>query len=341
MNVVVAGASGYVGGELLRLVLAHPELELVQATSQRLAGRPLHASHPNLRDLSCLRFTPIDDLAAADVLFLALPHGVAMHRFGELTARAGIVVDLSADFRFTDAEPYRRHFAVEHPCVELARRFVPGLPELHREELRTASLISVPGCMATAAILALHPLAAAGRIAPTAVIVDARTGSSGSGREPTPAGQHAERSGALRVYAPLGHRHDAEIEQACGVRSRMTVTAVEAVRGVQVLVHAQLNHPLSSRDLWQTFRDAYAHEPFVRIVSHRRAIHRWPEPKILSGSNFCDVGFATEEQGRRLVLIAALDNLMKGAAGNAVQCLNIAAGFRETAGLEFAGMHPA
>lgn len=334
------GASGYIGGELVRLLLDHPEIELVQATSDAHAGRALHVVHPNLYQLTRLRFTPHDAVERADVLFLALPHGEAMRRLDELSGRAQVLVDASADFRIRDPERRDRFYQDEHPCPEAAARFVTGLPELYRDQLAGATWISVPGCMAAAAILALHPLAAAGLVAGD-VLVDARTGSSGSGGRPTAAGQHAERSGVLRIYEPLAHRHQLEIDQACGVTSSMMVTAVEAVRGVQVVVHARLGRPVTQRELAQLYHASYARERFVRLVVGRRGIHRWPEPKILAGTNFCDVGYAVDPDGCRVVLIAALDNLMKGGAGNAIQSLNVAAGFDEAAGLRFAGLHPA
>jgi len=335
----VVGASGYIGGELLRLVLGHPQLRLVQATSDTHAGRSLHSVHPNLLHLAAVPFSPHDELEPVDVLFLALPHGEAMHRLPVLAERARIVVDLSADFRLRDARTHERWYGPGHPRQHLSQRFVAGLPELERERLRSATWISVPGCMAAAATLALRPLVAESLLEGE-VLVDARAGSSGSGQKPTPAGQHAERSGAMRVYEPVGHRHQADIDQACGVRSRMSVTAVEAVRGVQVLVHARPVRPLHERDLWAVYRRHFGDEPFIRLVTQRRGIHRWPEPKILSGTNFCDVGFAADADGCRVVLIAALDNLVKGGAGNAVQSVNLAAGFDEGAGLQFPGLHP-
>jgi N-acetyl-gamma-glutamyl-phosphate/LysW-gamma-L-alpha-aminoadipyl-6-phosphate reductase len=213
-----------------------------------------------------------------------------------------------------------------------------GLPELHRKQLADADHISVPGCMATAAILALYPAAEAGLVAGP-VTVDARTGSSGSGAGAGPANLHAERSGAMRVFAPVAHRHSAEIEQATGVSVKMTATGVEAVRGVQVLVRVTLADDADERALRSAYRDCYHDEPFVRVVAQRRGVYRLPEPKILSGSNFCDVGFAIE--GRDALLVAALDNLMKGGAGNAVQCLNVRFGWPERTGLEFTGLHPA
>jgi N-acetyl-gamma-glutamyl-phosphate/LysW-gamma-L-alpha-aminoadipyl-6-phosphate reductase len=338
-TVAVVGASGYIGGELLRLLLGHPEVDLIQATSDTYAGRPLYSVHPNLRHLTSMTFTPHADVGESDVLFLSLPHGETMQRFPDLASRARVVIDLSADFRLRDRAAHTRFYGDGHPCHELSERFVPGLPELYRERLRGATWISVPGCMAVAAILAVHPLAAEGVVAGD-VLIDAHTGSSGSGQKPTPAGQHAERSGVMRVYEPLEHRHQAEVEQACGVGVCMTVTAVEAVRGVQVLAHVRLARPLVERDVWALYRGRYGQEPFVRLVSQRRGIHRFPEPKILSGTNFCDVGFAADDDGCRLVLMSALDNLVKGGAGSAVQSLNVALGFEETAGLEFAGLHP-
>jgi LysW-gamma-L-alpha-aminoadipyl-6-phosphate/LysW-L-glutamyl-5-phosphate reductase len=193
--------------------------------------------------------------------------------------------------------------------------------------------------MANAAILALHPLAAAGLV-DGPVIVDARTGSSGGGTTPDEGSHHPERSGALRMYKPHGHRHTAEIEQACGVPVRMSVTGVEAVRGVQVVCHVMPSRPVTERDLWAVYRDAYGDEPFIRLIRERSPLRRLPEPKILSGTNFCDIGLALDPGGERVVVVSALDNLVKGGAGNAVQCLNLAFGWDERTGLGFAGLHP-
>jgi N-acetyl-gamma-glutamyl-phosphate/LysW-gamma-L-alpha-aminoadipyl-6-phosphate reductase len=253
---------------------------------------------------------------------------------------APVLVDLSADFRLTNSDLRRRYYAGLAPDPLWLARFQPGIPELNRERLRGASHIAIPGCMANAAILALYPLAKAGLIH-SAVLVDARTGSSGGGRTPGEDSHHPERSGAMRMAKPYGHRHTAEIEQACGVRVHMSVTAVEAVRGVQVACHISPARPVAERDLWALYRDAYGDEPFVRLVRERAALRRMPEPKILSGSNYCDIGLILNSDGDHLIVVAALDNLVKGGAGNAVQCLNIACGWDETAGLRFAGLHPA
>jgi N-acetyl-gamma-glutamyl-phosphate/LysW-gamma-L-alpha-aminoadipyl-6-phosphate reductase len=258
----------------------------------------------------------------------------------EILSTGGIVIDLSADFRLRDAGAYPTYYSTEHPDPELLEEAVYGLPEIHREQIRTARLIAVPGCIATASILALKPLAIAGLLDPEHVVVDAKTGSSASGQEPGPAGIHAERSGVIRAYAPAGHRHTAEIEQETGLRVALSCHAVEAVRGILSTCHGFWTRPVDDKELWRTYRAAYGNEPFVRIVHEVDGIHREPEPKILSGTNYCDVGFAPDPHGRRVVALGAIDNLGKGAAGNAVQCLNVRAGFPETTALDFLGLHP-
>jgi N-acetyl-gamma-glutamyl-phosphate/LysW-gamma-L-alpha-aminoadipyl-6-phosphate reductase len=338
IRVAIFGASGFTGGELLRILLWHPEVEVAAATSRTFAGRRVDVVHPHLRDRTDLTFRAVDDLGGDfDALFMATPHGTAMRLLPELMSRAKQVIDLSADFRIRDEAAYNRYYG-SHAAPHLVDGFVLGLPELYRAELRGADRVAVPGCMATAAILALHPVAADGLAGPDAE-VDARTGSSGSGTTSGPAGSHQLRSGAMRVYTPFGHRHEAEISQATGLPVRMTATGVEAVRGVQVLCRTNVAAGTTERDLWALYRRHYRDEPFVRLVRQRRGAYRFPEPKILTGSNFCDVGLSVDESGRAL-LIAALDNLGKGAAGNAVQCLNVRNGWPERCGLEFPGLHP-
>lgn len=340
VRVGVVGAAGYIGGELLRLLLNHPMVEVVAATSQRRAGRRVDTVHPNLRARTELAFVAPEDLPPCDALMLAVPHGSA----ADLVAAhddVAFIADLSADFRLRDLTEYADRYGRDHPHPSLIDIFVPGLPELHRDELRAATRVSVPGCMATAAILALHPLARAGLIEP-AVRVDARTGSSGSGTsaEDGSGSSHAERASALRVFAPLGHRHEAEIDQATGLHTSMSATGVQAVRGVQVVCQATAREAVDDRTVRAAYRDAYADEPFVRIVAHRRGLHRYPDPSVLFGSNYADVGFSVAAERRTVIAMAALDNLVKGGAGSAVQCLNIAQGWAEDAGLEFSGLHP-
>jgi LysW-gamma-L-alpha-aminoadipyl-6-phosphate/LysW-L-glutamyl-5-phosphate reductase len=340
MKAAIVGGSGYVGGEVLRLLLRHPEIEVAQVTSDSMAGKAVTRAHPNLRRATNLTFVPHSARQPADVTFLATPHGESMTTMPEILSTGGIVVDLSADFRLRDAAAYPTYYHTEHPHPELLRTAVYGLPELHRDEIRTANLIAVPGCMATASILALKPLAAAGLLDRDHVVVDAKTGSSAGGQDPGRAGSHAERSGVIRAYAAAGHRHTAEIEQETGLRVALSAHAVEVVRGILATCHAFVTRPVDEKELWRTYRAAYGNEPFVRIVHESDGIHREPEPKILTGTNFCDVGFASDAHAHRVVAISAIDNLMKGAAGNAVQCLNVRAGFPETTALDFLGLHP-
>jgi N-acetyl-gamma-glutamyl-phosphate/LysW-gamma-L-alpha-aminoadipyl-6-phosphate reductase len=331
----VLGAAGYLGGELLRLLTGHPRVEVAHAVSTRFPGRRVDSVHPNLRGHTDLSFCTAEQLGACDVLFLATPHTTTMKLLPGLDAP--LLIDLSGDFRLRDAAVYERYYGTAHTAPELLGTFTTGCPELFRDRLRTGTRISVPGCGATAAILALAPLT---DLIEPVVHIDTRTGSSGSGATAGPANLHAERSGAMRVFAPARHRHEAEVAQLTGLDARMTATGVEAVRGLQVLCHLTPRHgtTLNEKTLRRAYRAYYAGEPFVRIVAHKQGTHRLPDPKILLGSNHCDIGFAAD--GDRVTAIAALDNLMKGGSGNAVQCLNIRMGWPERLGLEFPGLHP-
>ena len=236
------------------------------------------------------------------------------------------------------------------PHREWLPRFVYGLPERHREELKGARYASGVGCNATVTILALTPFfdrltdGPTDRPAVDRVVADLKVGSSEGGSIPSASSHHPERSGAVRSFMPTGHRHQSEIRQELGTGFELafSVTSVELVRGALVTAHCFLKEPVAERDLWQLFRKAYANEPFVRLVSARTGLHRYPEPKLLAGTNWCDVGFATDPgDPRHVVVIAAIDNLMKGAAGSAVQCMNLMCGLDETLGLRFPGLHPA
>jgi [amino group carrier protein]-6-phospho-L-2-aminoadipate/5-phospho-L-glutamate reductase len=224
--------------------------------------------------------------------------------------------------------------------------FVYGIPELHRDEIREANLISSAGCMATTTILGLYPLYQAGAVdLGRPVVVEAKAGSSGSGGAPGLGSHHPERSGAMRSFKPTGHRHTAEVIQELTVGGAapevaFSATAIEAVRGILATSHLYLKEPMPEKEIWAIYRAAYKDEPFMRLVKESSGIHRYPEPKLLSGSNWCDVGFERDPDSNRLVVIAALDNLMKGAAGQAVQAFNLRCGLPETTGLEFTGLHP-
>ena len=337
-TVSIVGGSGYTGGELLRLLLGHPACELAQVTSERLAGKFVHAAHPNLRKATRLKFCTVAELAACDVLFLCLPHGESMSRIDTFRELAPRIVDLSADFRLADAGAYVRWYGREHPRPELLNEFVYGIPELHRDAIRDAALVACAGCNATATILALGPLFRRG-LAEQAV-VEVKAGSSEAGNSPSEGSHHPERSGAVRSYKPTGHRHAAEMIQELGGTVHFSATSIEMVRGILATCHVFAPRHLEEKEVWKIYREDYGDEPFVRIVKEKTGIHRYPEPKLLSGTNYCDVGFECEEDSNRVVVISAIDNLMKGAAGQAVQCLNLMLGVDERSGLEFPGLHP-
>ncbi len=340
----IIGASGYTGGEALRILLRHPNVEVIQATSESNAGHYVHTIHPNLRKQILLKFISINDLKLCDVLFLCLPHGSAMRRIGQMEGLAKTVIDLSADFRLRNAADYPVWYEHPHEAPQYLERFVYGIPELHRKAISQARFITGAGCLATASILGLLPVFKHDVLAKREVFIEAKVGSSAAGDTPNLSTHHPERSGSVRSFQPTGHRHTAEIVQELSFGQPLAVhfsaTAIEAVRGVLATCHVFLKDGVEEKDLWKVYRSEYGDEPFMRIVKERQGIYRYPEPKILAGTNFCDVGFEKDAQGRRLVVMAALDNLVKGAAGNGVQAMNLACGLPETAGLEFPGLHP-
>jgi N-acetyl-gamma-glutamyl-phosphate/LysW-gamma-L-alpha-aminoadipyl-6-phosphate reductase len=342
LGISIIGGSGYAGGELARILLSHPQVELAQVTSESHVGEYLYNVHPNLRGRSKLQFTTPDQISPCDVLFVALPHGEAQKKIDAFAALAPRVVDLSADFRLHDLAAYARWYGEEHRAPAWVSQFVYGLPELHRAEMRDAKYISGVGCNATASILALLPLVRANLLDPARpIIVDIKVGSSEGGNSPSLASHHPERSGSVRSFSPVGHRHTGEVEQELGLTNvHLSITSIEMVRGVLATAHCFLKSGTTEKDLWRAYRAAYRDEPFVRIVKDKTGIYRYPEPKILSGSNYADVGFEYDETTCRVVSLCAIDNLMKGAAGSAVQAMNLMCGFDERAGLEFAGLHP-
>ena len=350
MKAAIVGGSGYVGGELLRLLLGHPQVEVTQVTSERLGGKFVHSVHPHLRRRTELKFEPRSELQPADVIFLALPHGQSSREVDSYLGKAHLIIDLSADFRLRTPGAYPTWYGWEHPRPKMLEDFVYALPELHREQIRDSERLATGGCLAAAAILGLYPLVQAGVVdRGQPIVIEGKSGSSAGGAEPGPDSHHPHRSGEMRSFAPTSHRHTAEIAQELFPSSAsdgkaptisFSATAVEAVRGILVTAHLFLKDDLQDRDLWKIYRTAYREEPFMRIVKEAQGIHRYPNPKILSGTNYCDVGFERDPHSQRVVVMSALDNLMKGAAGQAVQALNVHCGWDERAGLDFGGLYP-
>ncbi|MCS7107457.1 MAG: N-acetyl-gamma-glutamyl-phosphate reductase [Acidilobaceae archaeon] len=348
VKVAVLGASGYTGGELLRILALHPNVEVTLATSREFVGRPIHYVHFNLRgyykDLRFSRLALDALLKEAEVVFSALPHGVGMHIVASALEAGLKVIDLSADFRLKDPAVYKRWYGMEHPYPDLLQKAVYGLPELHREELRGAQLIASPGCNATASILALAPLVKQKLIDLEKIVVDVKAGSSEGGSEPSRGSHHPEREGAIRPYEAEGHRHSAEASQELSalageeVKVSLVPHAVSSVRGALASAHAWLVGGAGREDVTKAFVDMYSREPFVRFIF--MAPPGYPDPKYVVGSNYVDVGAAVESSLSRVTAFAALDNLMKGAAGQAVQAFNISMGFDERTALRLIPLKP-
>lgn len=336
----IIGGSGYTGGELLRLLHFHPEVKVTQITSREHAGRYVHTVHPNMRGVSKLKFVHPDAVEACDVLFLAMPHKTVAKNIDRYTALAPKLIDLSADFRLGSTEAYEKWYGEPHPAPDWLDKFVYGLPEQNREQLTGANYASGVGCNATTINLALYPLVQAGIL--DRAVIEVKVGSSEGGNKANAGSHHPIRSGAVRTYKATGHRHKAEVEMVLGEDTQIdfAVTAIEMVRGIHLLAHCYLNETHIEKDIWKIYRGAYRNESFIRLVSGKVGLHRLPEPRVVAGTNFCDIGFELDEDGQHLVLVAALDNLGKGAAGSAVQSMNLMYKFDETLGLQFPGIYP-
>lgn len=335
----VIGGSGFTGGEVLRLLSGHPTFELQEATSRQYENKTIGSVHPNLRGIP-LRFSNPADVEPVDVLFTCTPHGVSMDRIEDFQTLADVVIDLSADFRLPTEEFYDEWYD-GHSNPEYLSEAEYALPEINRENLAGATLIASGGCNATAAILGLKPLVEANILTgEQQIVVDVKVGSSEGGAGGGDASSHAERSGIVRPYAPTGHRHEAEIEAYLETQVSFTAHAVDMTRGASATCHIYPDEPVSKGDLWGIYRDSYEDEPFVRMVAGGSGIYRYPEPKTVAGTNMAEVGFELDPRNKRVVVFSAIDNMMKGSAGQAIHAANIALGFDETTGLEFQGLHP-
>jgi N-acetyl-gamma-glutamyl-phosphate reductase len=331
----VVGASGYTGAELLRLCAGHPHLDVAYATGDTSAGTAVAALYPSLAPAYPDLVLDTYDPAAADgldIAFLALPHGASQAIAADLAKRVGAVVDLAADFRLRDAALYPTWYGEEHTAPELLGRFAFGLPELFRPEIAGASLVAAPGCYVTAASLALAPLVRAGAVEPTGVIVDAASGVSGAGRGLKASTQFGTANEDFTAYGLLTHRHTPEIEQATGAQVLFTPHLAPMTRGILATCYARPTAagvgPLA------VLADAYAGEPFV-VVSDRS-----PSTKATWGSNSAHLTARRDDRTGWVVVLCALDNLVKGASGQAVQCANLSLGLPETSGLASVGTYP-
>lgn len=337
-KVAVIGATGYTGLELLRLLLHHPKVEVTALTSQKYAGIPIDQVFPSLMknlSLKCEELNPDQISKKADFIFTAVPHKTAMEIVPLFYQEGKRVVDLSADFRFKDAGLYERWYQ-KHTATTLLPESVYGLPELHREEIRIAKIVGNPGCYPTGALLGLIPLVKKNFISLEGIVIDSKSGVSGAGRDVVLESLFCEVNEGVRAYKIYSHRHTPEIEQELSgmVQKEIHVTFVPHLipmdRGILTTIYVKLIKKLNLNEIIETFQESYQYEPFIRI--HPKG--KFPNTKEVRGSNYCDIGVAVHEADARAVIVTAIDNLVKGASGEAVQNMNIMLGYPETMGLE-------
>jgi len=344
INVSIIGASGYTGGELLRLLIFHPYVNIKQITSSSFYGKFAYKAHPNLRKATNLKFCSIDELEKTNLLFLCTPHGESMKKINIYANLADKIIDLSGDFRLNNVNDFKKWYKQKHINPDWLNKFVYGIPELHRDEMRNAKYISSAGCNATTTILGLYPLFKNNLVEIDRTVVEVKVGTSEGGKKSSFSTHHPERSGSLRSYKPTGHRHAAEIIQELSFEEKITIhfsaTSIDMVRGTLATSHVFLKNNLDEKDIWKIYRQTYENEPFIRIIKEKDGNYRYPDPKLCIGTNYCDIGFEKDPHTNRVVVISAIDNLMKGAAGQALQDFNIMYGFKENTGLEFIGLYP-
>ncbi len=337
LDVAILGASGYTGLELLRILLRHPGVRVVHAGSRQYGGMKVEEVFPFLRG-GCEGLAFGDDEPSgieAELFFCALPHGVSMDVVKVLLERGKKVVDLSADFRLKDRLAYERWYR-EHTAPGLLDEAVYGLPEFYREEIKGATLVANPGCYPTGSILALVPPLKEGLIDPSGIIIDAKSGVSGAGRKTALETQFVEVSEGFHPYKVFAHRHTPEIEDVAGALSgeRLRVAFVPhllpVARGILTTIYATLKEGVSTEDMERVYKDYYSEEPFVRVMDGKSL----PDIRYVRGSNLCDIGFRVDEERGLVVILSAIDNLVKGASGQAVQNMNIMCGFPETEALD-------
>lgn len=341
----IIGATGYAGQEIVRLLHNHPYAEIVTLASHSYAGRPYSEVYPNHRFIE-EKICAKEDMQAlskeADVVFLALPHGLASEKVTPEVLSECKIIDLGADFRLQDAGVYEQWYKVEHKGKELLSQSVYGLCEWNREAVRRTRLLANPGCYTTCSILSLSPLVAEGMIELSSIIIDAKSGVSGAGRSVKLDNHFAEVNESIKAYGIGTHRHTPEIEEQLSYRAKASVTLtftphlVPMQRGILAVCYASLKEKYTWEDVYTVYQEYYGGEPFIRLMGKGS----YPETRWVKGSNYCDIGWKIDERTNRIIVIGAIDNLVKGAAGQAVQNMNLMFGLPETAGLDMIPQFP-
>ncbi len=338
IKAAIIGGSGYVGGELIRLLHFHPEIKLIAVTSKSHAGENISDIHKNLFHIVDLKFQE-ENIASiakeADVIFFALPHGTTMAKMKDIDFKKTKVIDLGADFRLKDSTIFKKAYGIKHTALKLLPSAVYGLTEWHHEEIAKAKLVACPGCFPTGAILALMPLAKAGLITNT-VIIDSKTGSSGSGVKPSEKTHHPERAENISAYNLFTHRHQWEIMQEIKNEAKdadivFAAHSIPIKRGIFTTAYVLLKKNMTEQYIKKIYESAYKDKPFIRLVESAHC-------SVVAGTNYCDIAISVKDN--KVIITSAIDNLVKGAAGQAVQNMNIMFNFPQITGLSFPGMHP-
>lgn len=353
LRVAVIGASGYTGGELLRLLTLHPKVKICQiVASSKSEGLSVSSLLPNLSKIIDVKLAPLDTLAISkevDLVFLALPHTQSLEPVAEFLSCKKLVIDLSADYRIKNQEVYEQWYQTTHSHPDILKKAVYGLPELHRSAIRQSQIVAVPGCYPTVAILQLAPFITQNLIEPASIIIDAKSGVSGAGRSPALGFHFPESHEAIHAYKVGAHRHLPEIEQGLNhlispsdkttsapISLMFTPHLIPINRGILSTAYAKLKSDLRPTDIQNVFDKFYQDEPFIRIFPDAESVN----PRNLRGANFCDLSYTYDPRTGHIICSGAIDNLVKGAAGQAIQCMNLMVGFQETLGLTSPGLFP-
>ena len=345
LKIAIVGSSGYAGGELFRILLQHSKAAVTAVTSEKSAGKTIASVFPQLAGLTDLICEPLEPeviAGKADFIFLALPHVTAQEAAFRFLKLGKKVVDLSADYRLADPALYEKWYEHAHQYPDLLKTAIYGLPELHRQNIQKAILVANPGCYPTSAILGFAPLLKGRLIMPKTIVIDSKSGVSGAGRSPSPAHHFPEVNEGLMAYKIGTHRHTPEIEQELSALAGEPVTVsftphlVPMNRGILTTMYSDLKVDMTTQKLHALYESFYRNEPFMRLLP----VGQFPNVGNVRGSNFCDIGVYADGRTGRAVIVTAIDNLVKGAAGQAVQNFNLMMGFDETEALKFAGLFP-
>lgn len=345
LKVAICGGSGYTGGELLRLLSKHPEIEVIAVTSEKSAGKKVSDLFPHLHKYSNLVYEPLDReklLDKADLFFMALPHGTSQEAVDSFLKNRKKVIDLSADYRLRDAKIYEEWYNVPHKFQGTLKKAVYGLPELYRKKIAKAQLIANPGCYPTGAVLGLYPATKNKLIDIDSIVIDSKSGTTGAGRQSDVTFSYCEVNEGFRAYGIATHRHTPEIEQEISfvagknIKVNFTPHLVPLDRGILTTIYAKLTKDVDLKKVLEIYKKAYAKEPFTRVLDEGR----YPNVKNVRGTNLCEIGLNVNKRTNTLIVVTAIDNLMKGASGQAVHNMNIMMGFDEKTALDSIALFP-